>query len=340
MKKIKIIQLGIGHDHAPGIMDTILNMPEIFEVAAIGATKYEQEHFAHIAERYKNIPVMLPEEAVKLPEIDAATIETEEINLTKYAELALENNLHVHMDKPGGFELADFERMLDTAKSKELIFHMGYMYRYNPVVMKALERVKNGELGKIYSVEAHMNCLHPKRKREWLSRFPGGMMFFLGCHLVDLIYAFQGKPDEIIPLNARTDDDVSSEDFGMAVFKYKNGTSFAKSCANEPGGFNRRQFVICGTKGTIEIRPLERHDGKGKQYTSVRDVSLENALEQLWDADGNRYSTDSYDRYEAMLGAFAKMVAGEMKNPRSYDYELEVYKCVLAACGITKKGVD
>jgi hypothetical protein len=46
-----------------------------------------------------------------------------------------------------------------------------------------------------------MNCSHPVKVRQWLADLPGGMMFYLGCHLVDLIYRIQGKPERVIPLN-------------------------------------------------------------------------------------------------------------------------------------------
>ena len=43
------------------------------------------------------------------------------------------------------------------------------------------------------------------------------MMFFPGCHLIDLIYRIQGEP-KIIPLNRSTGYlGASGEDFGMAI---------------------------------------------------------------------------------------------------------------------------
>ena len=156
-------------------------------------------------------------------------------------------------------------------------------------------------------------------------------MFFLGCHLVDLVYAIKGKPDEVIALNAPTGKDgVTAEDYGMAVFKYKNGASFVKSCAAEPGGFMRRQLVVCGTKGTVEIKPFEVLLPEGGQYTEKTETYEENG----WSARGELERTDVFDRYETMMKSFAAMVRGEKENPWNYDYELEVYKLVLRACGV------
>ena len=69
--------------------------------------------------------------------------------------------------------------------------------------------VKSGELGKIYYVEAQMNCIHNDEKRAWLKDYKGGMMNFLGCHLVDFILQVQGEPDKIIPYNSASERDFA-----------------------------------------------------------------------------------------------------------------------------------
>jgi hypothetical protein len=35
-----------------------------------------------------------------------------------------------------------------------------------------------------------------------------------------------------------------------------------------------------------------------------------------------------------MMRSFAQMVLGEKENPWSYEYELQLYRIVLAACGV------
>ena len=261
------------------------------------------------------------------PEIEAVAVETEEIYLTKYALMVANAGKHLHMEKPGGVDSAEFTRLIEALKSQNLVFSTGYMYRFNPKIQEALAKIKNGELGEIYSVEAHMDCKHPTELRQWLQNFPGGMMFFLGCHLVDLIYQIQGEPEEIIPLNCSTGyDAVTANDYGMVILKYKNGVSFAKTCANETGCFMRRQLVICGEKGTIEIKPLEVLV-EGGQYTVMNEAYSTEWL-KAWDTS----KSEVYDRYDGMMRNFAEMVRGK-KNPYSYDYELGLYKLILRSCG-------
>ena len=112
------------------------------------------------------------------PEIEAVVVETEEKYLTKYATMVAEHKKHMHMEKPGGTELLDFENFVKIVKDNKTVFHLGYMYRYNPYVIELKEKIKNGELGEIISVEAQMNCTHNDDIRKWLANFPGGMFFF------------------------------------------------------------------------------------------------------------------------------------------------------------------
>jgi predicted dehydrogenase len=232
------------------------------------------------------------------------------------------------MEKPGSPNLSDFERLIATLKEKKLAFSTGYMYRFNPKIIEAIEKAKNGELGKIYSVEAHMSCKHAPVVREWLAAFPGGMMFFLGCHLVDLIYRIKGEPNEVIPLNSPTGiDGVCTDTYGMAVFKYDGGVSFAKTCADEFGGFLRRQLVISGEKGTIEIKPLEVFGESGQYTVSSENYSLE------WVGEWSSSKSELYDRYEAMMCNFAEIINGK-ENPYTYDYELSLFKLIMKACGV------
>jgi predicted dehydrogenase len=188
--------------------------------------------------------------------------------------------------------------------------------------------VERGELGKIFSVEAHMDCKHPKVMREWLENFPGGMMFFLGCHLIDLIYRIKGEPMEVIPLNCSSGiDGLDTCDVGMVVYKYADGVSFAKTCDNELGGFRRRQLVVCGEKGTVEIRPLECLHGNSLMHTEFKECASSE-----WSAEGEIEKTQVFHRYIDMLQNFAEMVRGK-ENPYSYDYELGLYELILRSCG-------
>ena len=331
MERIRIAQIGTSdNSHGNDIWCTLTRCTDLFDVVGYALPENEREKFPHRMSAFEGYREMTVEEILSDPTIEAVAVETEEIYLTKYALMVARSGKHLHMEKPGGREHEDFEELVRILKEKNLVFSTGYMYRFNPKVKEALEKIKRGDLGKIYSVEAHMSCKHKAHVREWLDAFTGGMLFFLGCHLIDLIYQIQGEPEEVIPLTCSTGiDDIHTKDYGMVVFKYPNGISFAKTCDNECGGFMRKQLVICGEKGTIEIKPIEVEKGKGQYTVSSEDYNVSGSD---WSKPWLTSMTDVYDRYDDMMRNFAEMVRGK-ENPYTYDYELNLHKLILKSCG-------
>lgn len=333
MKKVKIAQIGLNQNsHATQIFKSLAKQNDVFEVVGYVLPENERIRLKHklgVVEGFRELTL---DEVLNDPEIEAVAIETDEVYLTKYALMCAKAGKHIHMEKPGGINLADFEKLVDTMKETGKVFHTGYMYRYNPYVRELIDRVKNGELGEIISVEAQMNCILSKETRMWLSCLPDGMMFYLGCHLVDLVLQIKGQPQKIIPYNKSSGiDGVTAKDFGMAIFEYDNGVSFVKTTAVEMGGYARRQLVVTGTKGTVEIKPLEMFvPGEGTHFTEKTEYS-----DKAWSDRGAHSQTERFDRYDGMMAAFAAYVRGETENPYTLDYELELYKTILKACGET-----
>ena len=300
----------------------------MFEIVGYVLPENEREKLPYkmpVLEDYKALTL---DEVLNNSEIEAVTIETDEVYLTKYALLAAKAGKHIHMEKPGGIDLADFEELISVMRKTGKVFHTGYMYRYNPYIKELLSQIENGEMGEIISVEAQMNCTHSAETRQWLENLPGGMMFFLGCHLIDLIFKIQGAPERVIPLNKCSGVDVAnSKDFGMVAFEYKNGVSFAKTTAVELGGFARRQLVVNGTKATVELKPLEMFSGE-EMYTQKTEYTT-----SAWGDMGKTQKSELFDRYQDMMKSIAEYVRGEKNNPYSLEYELELYKLLLNACG-------
>lgn len=339
MRRIKIAQIGAGHDHATATINTLKLQRDIYELVGFCVVPEDggncpQFGYEGNKAAYEGVKQMTLEEILNYPGLDAVCIETEDRALTKYALLAAEKGLHIQMDKPGGVSDSDYDRLIDTVEEKKLVFHAGYMYRYNPAVLQLKEDIKAGKLGDIISVEAQMNCIHGLEKRDWLGNYKGGMLYYLGCHLIDLVYSICGEPEAVLPLSVSSGiGGTEAEDFGMAVFQYKNGVSFAKSSAVEMGGFERRQLVVCGTKGTVEIKPFEWLMGECPGIFAAQKTGIREVYSDAWHEKGAYHDTPVHGRYDAMFRAFAAYVNGEKENPFGYEYERGLHKLILKACG-------
>ena len=329
MRRIRVAQIGTSvYSHGNEIFGTMKKYPERFDIVGYALPEGERQRFPQKMKAFEGYPEMSVEEILADKSIEAVVIETEEVYLTQYALMAARAGKHIHMEKPGGVSLENFEELIETVKKNKTVFHTGYMYRYNPAIKSIMERVKNGEIGEIVSVEAQMGGFRGEEQTRFLEAFPGGMMFFLGCHLIDLVLQFQGMPKSINAFNKSSGRyETDAKDFSIAFFEYDRGVSFVKTTQAEMGGFSRRQLVVTGTKGKFEVRPLERSIKYPLQYTEYIECMSED-----WDDCGKLIRTEEHDRYEAMLFAFAEMVRGEKENPYTYDYELSLFKTILKCC--------
>ena len=333
MEKIRIAQIGTSkYSHGNSIFASLCKQTDIFEVVGYALPENEREKFPPNMPCFDGYREMTVEEILSDPEIEAVAVETEEVYLLKYAKMVAKAGKHLHMEKPGSPNLEDFRELVDILKEKNLAFTLGYMYRFNPKVKELLARVRSGELGRVFSVEAEMGCKHNKEQRAFLSAFPGGMTFFLGCHLIDLVYQIMGEPEEILPLSCSTGiDGVNTDDLGMAVFKYENGRSFVKTSDNEVGGFLRRYLLVTGERGSLEIRPLEYYPAlpESDKQTVTMSECFDTAT---WQAEWTASTSEAFDRYDDMMRNFAEIVRGK-ENPYGYDYELRLFEIIMKACG-------
>ena len=90
----------------------------------------------------------------------------------------------------------------------------------------------------------------------------------------------------------------------------------------------RRQLVICGSKGTLELNPIEVLAPEGLQYTIMKE-----SLGLDWHTPGLVTQTQDYNRYDPVIENFARIILGERENRYDLDYEWNLYKLILHACG-------
>ena len=327
MKKIRIGQIGIGHNHGEAQMKAVRKFPELFEV--IG---YAEENERWIEKRgnnegYAGLPRLSVEEVIERS--DAVLIECDVWNLDKYARMCIEAGKHIHMDKPASESPEDFGAMLALAKEKELVVQLGYMYRYNPAVRRCFEHIKNGDLGEIYSINAEMSTYHPVAYKKWLTNFGGGIMYILGSHLVDLIVYMMGEPKKITSYLKHTGlDGVDFEDNNLAVLEYDKALARIFVSSVEVNGFGRRQLMVSGSKGTVNICPLERPMTMTYSDTTIADATYEDR-KQIFTFEDNTAS----GRYNEMMKDFYSYIMGTKQNPFSYEHDYLVQKVLSEIVG-------
>ncbi len=338
LNPLRVVQIGTGSTvHAAPVAETVRQLREDYQLLGVVETDPVQKLAAERKTAFQGVPFLSSAEAFALRP-DAFLVETDELRLVPTAIRVLEEGFPVFMDKPGSGSSADFHRMCRIAEEKKLPFSTGYMFRGNPAVRKAMEMVNDGLLGRIVSFEGQMSCMGNAGYHEKLKRFPGGMMYYLGCHIIDLMVGFCGFPDRLLPLNIATHAcGVECRDHGFCLFRYPDAFGFVKASASEFNGFARRCISLAGTKGAIEIRPLEKPEENG-YYTAQLRMTDNNDHPY---AEGSKSITfPPFRRYDVMMKDFADYVRGKKENPRSPAYEAELHDLILAAQGDSNAQTD
>ena len=329
---IKIGQIGIGHNHGAAKMLAIRKFPELFQVVGYAEEKEEWVEKRAQLPAYADLPRLSIEEVIS--QSDAILVETDVWDLTKIALRCVEAGKHIHMDKPASGTLAEFRQLLDTAKEKNLVVQMGYMYRYNPAVLKCLALLDSGKLGEIHTVNAEMSACEPVGYKQWLSQFPGAGMYIFGCHLVDLVVRILGKPEKVHSFLKQTGNDgMQLPDVNLAILEYPNALAKVFNSAVEVNGWGRRQLMVSGSKGTVNIMPLE-----SPCVMTYSDLEIAD-----WYHDDKKITVDVADlpkdcRYDSMVQDFYAYITGEKENPYTYEHDYTVQEVLLQIVGGNQNG--
>ena len=281
--RIKTAQYGITHAHASGKVDAMKRNPDV-EFCGIFEPNEEIRNSLSNSPEYKDIHwFKTKDDMLKDDNIKLIAVEGEVKNNLKYAREVIEHNKHVWLDKPAGTDIDEFHKILLMAKEKGLFVQLGYMFRYNAGFQFLFDMVKNGYIGKIFSVRGRMSTNIPDERRPLLGEYPGGILFELLCHLVDIVVWLLGRP---VKVNSylRNDKGVTPEFFDntVGVFEYENAIAVLESSAMEVSPFPVRRFEVYGSNGSVIIEPLEPpsvklclSEGQGKYIKGWQSVEFE-----------------------------------------------------------------
>ena len=324
---IKIGQIGIGHNHGEAKLAAVRKFPELFQVIGYAEEDEEWIRKRGMLPAYQGLPRLSVEEVIA--QSDAVLVECDVWNLTKYAKMCIDAGKHIHMDKPASGTLEEYKALLDDAQAKGLVVQLGYMYRYNPAVLKCFEAVKQGKLGEIYSINAEMSTFHSPEYKRWLTNFPGGIMYILGSHLVDLIVYLLGEPEKITSFLKKTQlDGIDLEDNNLAVLEYEKALARVFVSSVEVNGWGRRQLVVSGSKGTVNIVPLENECTMTWADTEISTNPYEDMKQTVPVRDLPKDC-----RYDDMMQDFYDYVMGTKQNPFSYAHDYAVQKVLYSIVG-------
>lgn len=311
--RLRIGQIGTEHAHAGGKMAALRSLPDLWEVVGVTGPK-----------GYEGVKAMSVEELLATPDLKAVAVETTIGASCEMARRCVEAGKHVHLDKPGALDHAEFKSMRLEAEKRGLTVQMGYMLRYNPAFELLFRAVREGWLGEITEIDAAMGKLVAGGSRQEIGRLAGGGMFELGCHVIDAVVTLLGAPASVTAFSTPTGGD-GVKDNQTAVLQYPKAAAVIRINVADPFGGPRRRFNVTGTGGTFEILPLE--SGRvNLSLTGARGDYRQGTQTIQLEVPKSRYAGEFVD--------LARVVRGEKKLAWSAAHDIAVHETVLRASGM------
>ncbi|WP_323024604.1 Gfo/Idh/MocA family oxidoreductase [Castellaniella sp.] len=183
----------------------------------------------------------------------------------------------IFMEKPVASNLEGAEELLQLTRDKNLLFYVGYNFRFHPGLNRIKELLDQKRFGNIISVQAeigeYLPNWHPYEdyRQMYAARSDqGGGVILSQIHEMDLIYWFFGLPETILCRGGKLSKlEIDVEDTASSLMQYKNvGGGFPISLHQD---FIQRpptrRFKIAGDAGGVEIdlirTQLRVYDGEG-----------------------------------------------------------------------------
>ena len=327
---IRMAQYGTKHGHASG---KLLAMQDNADVELVGVYEPDAERRAELEGvdgAYAGVSFLDSEEDI-LDDGSIVAVASEGLNAESLEQTAriVEAGKHVWYDKPAGDDWGRWKEVVQLAKERQLQIQMGYMLRYHDGFQQIAEWVKDGMLGTVYSVRAHMSTHIPPVAREVIgASHVGGIFYDLAGHMLDQIVWLLGRPERVTAFLRNDSGQVPSfSDNTLGVFEYEQAMAWVDIAAMEARPMARR-YEVYGSEGSaILVEPFE----PGRQIR----LCLESPHgpytqgEQFISIEGPSRQTT----YERELEAFVGVLSGERAPDRTLDHELLVQETLLRAVG-------
>lgn len=251
--------LGIAHPHVSVRLDVARRIDGIALIGVADDDPDNQTSLRALAE-HLGTRAMSGEEILRRDDVHALIVEPWTYEMVDTAIRALEAGKHVLVEKPGGSNARDLQRLVDAAHACGRVVQVGYNFRFSPMVDFAREVIAQGLLGTIVQAQVHAAGPAGDASHRWfnLPHDIGGCFWEDGCHIMDLIVHLFGIPSSAAARIRKFDGysgPESQEDAAVAVLEWDAmimAFDFTSWEANE--WLETWQFAFYGDEGTMRFQ--------------------------------------------------------------------------------------
>jgi UDP-N-acetylglucosamine 3-dehydrogenase len=189
---------------------------------------------------YKNYKEMIEKEDIDAVSVVVPTSLHKEISLD-----VIDYGKHILVEKPLAESVESAKEIIETAKKKGVKLMVGHIERFNPVVRKLKELLKEGRLGDILTIVIRRVGMFPPQIRDI------NVILDLAIHDIDVCNFLLDRKPSIIYASAGKAFVEMREDYADIFLNYGGINTFLQ--VNWITPVKVRRMVITGNKGYAEL---------------------------------------------------------------------------------------
>ncbi|MGC9472302.1 MAG: Gfo/Idh/MocA family protein [Bacteroidales bacterium] len=300
MEKMKLGCLGVSGHLIKRIVVPLMNLEQVTFLAIASRSNEKAGAFAAewgIPRAYGSY-----EELLNDREIDAVYIPLPNHLHAEWIRKAADAGKHILCEKPLAMDAAGAGEAAAYAEKKGMKLMEGFMYRFQPMWLRARELVNIREIGNVRAIHTHFSYHNPDpgniRNRP---EYGGGALMDIGCYAISVPRFILGKEPVRLVAHVERHPEFGTDMHTSVMMDFGDARSaFTVSTMMQP----RQEVQIIGDSGDITVH---------QPFNTFTDVP---ARLTITNSLGVRELTfGPYDQYGLMFEAFAKAVLHDRPVP-------------------------
>jgi predicted dehydrogenase len=233
------------------IVRPLASVPEV-QLAAVAARdlararKFARKH--HVERVHDSYAALIAD-----PEIDAIYNPLPNNLHAEWTIKALEAGKHVLCEKPLASNAAEAVQMAEAARRSGRVLMEAFHYRFHPLMARALEVVRSGELGQVQRIETSMCIPMPMRSDiRFRLDLSGGAMMDVGCYALHQLRTLASAEPEVVSATAKLR--APGVDRAMeAELRFADGRTARMECSLWSHRLLKLGFRVSGSDGELRV---------------------------------------------------------------------------------------
>lgn len=272
----------------------------------VGVTDVMQDSSKAVAERFGVRSFESPAELLK--EVDAVSICTPTSEHLKVARMAIEQGVHLLVEKPFTGNSKDAASLVASAQQAGLTLASGFIERCNPIVGNLKSMVDAKRFGEVISISSRRVSSFPARIRDV------GVVMDLGIHDVDVLQHVKGSAIRSVYATGGSHSGKGCEDFANLSVEFEDG-SVGMIEVNWLTPMKVRKLSLTCSEAFVQADYIDQ--SMEISSSSFRDLDTNNLFNMSLDLDVHRIAVRKEEPLKVELQNFLNAVSSRKEAPIS-----------------------